>query len=344
MLRTSTSRKSAGFGGLLAAALVLVATVHPSVAVAAESPIELGVAESYGVLAGSTVTNTGPSVVDGDLGLSPGSSVTGFPPGNVTGETHVADAQAVDAKAALVTAYNDAAGRTTTDTVAADLGGQTLVPGVYAGGALAITGTLTLDAEGDPDAVFVFKAASSLVTASSSSIALVGGADACNVYWQVTSSATLGTGSDFAGTILALASITANTGAEVEGRLLARNAAVTLDTSAVSATACFAQVVPTTTTTSTSTTTTTTLPEATTTTSTTALGGETTTTTGFEATTTTVGGSAIVTTTTQPSDGSSTDLPRTGRDLWATTTLGAVAILLGGSLVLAARSARMADR
>jgi hypothetical protein len=342
MLRTSTSRKSAGFGGLLAAALVLVATVQPTVAAAAEAPIALGVAESYGVLAGSTVTNTGPSVVDGDLGLSPGSSVTGFPPGNVTGATHVADAQAVDAKAALVTAYNDAAGRTTTDTVAADLGGQTLVPGVYAGGALAITGTLTLDAEGDPDAVFVFKASSTLVTASSSSVALIGDADACNVFWQVTSSATLGTGSDFAGTILALASITANTGAEVEGRLLARNAAVTLDTNAVSASACFAQVVPTTTTTSTSTTTSTTVP----TTSTTAPGGETTTsvTTGSEGTTTTVGGSAIVTTTTQPSDGSSTDLPRTGRDLWSTATVGAVAVLLGGSLVLAARSARRANQ
>jgi hypothetical protein len=137
----------------------------------------------------------------------------------------------------------------TTATVSADLGGQTLVSGVYTGGALALTGTLTLDGQGDPNAVFIFQAASSLTTASGSRVSLTGGLTACNVYWKVGSSATLGTGSTFVGTILALTSITATTGAVIQGRLLARNGAVTLDTNTITRSACAAAPAATTTTT-----------------------------------------------------------------------------------------------
>lgn len=329
------------FAAVAAVALGLVATVHPSVAAAAESPIALGDAGSYGILAGSTVTNTGPSVVDGDLGLSPGSAVVGFPPGDVTGETHVADAEAVDAKADLVTAYDDAASRSTTDTVAADLGGQTLVPGVYAGGALAITGTLTLDAEGDPDAVFVFKAASSLVTASASSVALIGDADACNVFWQVTSSATLGTGSDFAGTILALSSITANTGASIDGRLLARNAAVTLDTNAVTVSACAASVATTTTSTSTTTSSTTNTTQPVDTVVTTGPDDASSTVVpGAGATTSTVLADAGVTTTTAFGGSSIRELPRTGSGVGLLVLIGLACLAIGTVATSRARAAR----
>ncbi len=206
---------------------------------AAVSPVGLGTATSYAVLAGTTVTNTGPSTVDASLGVSPGSAVVGFPPGLVSGGAiHAADAQAGKAKSDLVTAYNAAAGRATTVTVSADLGGQTLVSGVYTGGALSLTGTVVLDAQGDPNAVFVFQAASTLITASASRVSLINGASACRVFWQVVSSATLGTGSSFVGTVLALTSITAATGASIAGRLLARNGAVTLDSNTFTGAAC----------------------------------------------------------------------------------------------------------
>jgi LPXTG-motif cell wall-anchored protein len=212
-----------------------------SPASAAQAPVGLGAAASFAILAGTTVTNTGPSAISGDLGVAPGSAVTGFPPGAVTnGSIHQADTAASQGKSAVTTAYNDAAGRATSATITADLGGQTLVPGVYAGGALQISGTLTLDAQGDPSAVFVFKASSTLITASSSSVSLLGGANACNVFWQVGSSATLGTNSTFQGTVLALTSVSAATGAAVTGRLLARNAAVTLDSNTVTSTSCAA--------------------------------------------------------------------------------------------------------
>ena len=151
------------------------------------------------------------------------------------GTIHSADTVATQAQADLTTAYNDAAGRSPVSTIAAGLGGQTLVPGVYSGGALGLTGTLTLNAQGNPNAVFVFQAASTLITASTSTVALIGGANACNVFWQVGSSATLGTNSVFVGTVLALTSISADTGATVAGRLLARNAAVTLDSNTITA-------------------------------------------------------------------------------------------------------------
>lgn len=190
-------------------------------------------ADSFGVLGGETVTNTGATTVSGDLGVSPGSSITGFfPPGVVTaGTIHTTDAVAAQAQVDLTTAYNDAAGRTPTTTGLVDLAGMTLAPGVYSGGALGLTGTLTL--AGDANAVFIFQASSTLITDSASQVLLTGGASACNVFWQVASSATLGSGSTFVGTVMALTSITANTGATIEGRLLARNAAVTLDANVI---------------------------------------------------------------------------------------------------------------
>src|SRR3954447_17719966 len=167
-------------------------------ALAAQPAVGLGTADSYAVLAGSAVTNTGPSVLNGDLGLSPGTAVTGFPPGTVNGATHVADAAALQAQADLTTAYNDAAGRTPAATVTGDLGNQKLAPGVYkSGSSLGLTGTLTLDGENNADAVFIFQAGSSLTTASASSVRLINGAQACNVFWQIGSSATLGTSSVF---------------------------------------------------------------------------------------------------------------------------------------------------
>jgi len=216
-------------------------------AAAAEAPVGLGTAASFAVLGGTTVTNTGPSVISGDVGLSPGTAITGFPPGIVNGTTHATDAVAAQAQIDTTTAYNDAAGRASTATVSADLAGQTLVSGVYSGGTLGLTGTVTLDAQGDPNAVFIFQSASTLITASSSVVALINGASACNVFWQVGSSATLGTNSTFVGTILALTSIAATTGVTVDGRLLARNGEVTLDTNTITSSTC--TTTPTTTTT-----------------------------------------------------------------------------------------------
>ncbi len=198
---------------------------------AGPSTINLGTASNFVVLAGSAVTNTGSSVIlNGDLGLSPGTSVSGFPPATLDGTQHVADATAFGAKADMVTAYNDAAGRASIIT-ATQLGGTVKTPGVYssADGTFGLTGTLTLDAQGDSNAVFIFKTSSSLITAGNSNIVLVGGAQAGNVFWQVGSSATLGTNSTFKGNILAMTSITLTTSTNVEGRLLARNGAVTLD-------------------------------------------------------------------------------------------------------------------
>jgi hypothetical protein len=208
---------------------------------AAQPPVNLGTADSFAVLAGSTVTNTGASTLNGNLGLSPGTAITGFPPGKVNGTTHAADAVALQAQTDLTTAYNDAAGRTPPAAVSGDLGGSTLAPGVYkSGSSLGLTGVLTLDAEGDPNAVFVFQAGSTLTTASSSSVALVNGAQPCNVFWQIGSSATLGTSSTLAGNVLALTSISVNDGVTVNGRLLARNGAVTLINDTISAARCAA--------------------------------------------------------------------------------------------------------
>lgn len=190
---------------------------------------------TFGVLAGSTVTNSGPTLVIGNLGVSPGTAITGFlafPPGGagiVSGSIHSADTFAAQAQTELTTAYNAAAGAASTAPVAGDIGGQTLDAGVYTStSTLGITGTLTLDGQNNPNAQFIFQIASGLTTATSSSVVLINGAQASNVFWQVGSSATLGTTSTFAGNILALASISLNTGATLQGRALASTGAVTL--------------------------------------------------------------------------------------------------------------------
>jgi hypothetical protein len=206
-------------------------------AIPAAAQISLGTAQGFGVLGGSAVTNTGATTVNGNVGASPGSSVTGFPPGVVVGGAiHNNDAVAVQAQNDLTTAYNEIAGTAcTADLTGQNLGGLTLTPGVYCFSSSAqLTGALTLNALGNPNALFLFKIGSTLTTSSGSSVTVINGGSSCNrVFWQVGSSATLGTGTSFAGDILALTSITLTTGANTTGRTLARNGAVTLDTNNV---------------------------------------------------------------------------------------------------------------
>jgi hypothetical protein len=253
-------------GLLVAVGLISVAPR----AAAAEAPIGLGTAATYSVLGGQAVTNTGPSILDDNVGVSPGTAITGFPPGITLGVAHAGDAHAAGAQADLITAYNDAAGRASTANIAGDLGGMTMTTGVYtASSSIGLTGTLTLDAQGDPNAVFIFQVGSTLTTASASSVSMINGAQPCNVYWQIGSSATLGTASTFKGTIMALTSITVTTGTNVEGRALARNGQVSLDSNIFSAPGCDIPPTSTTTTTTTSTTSTTTTTDDTDTTATT---------------------------------------------------------------------------
>lgn len=222
---------------VLLAATVVAATSTRANAIA--TPVPLGTATSYAVLAGQSVTNTGPSVITGDLGVSPGTAISGFPPGLVNGTQHSADAAALQAKSDLVVAYNNAAGQATDAALPPDAGGLTLVPGVYtASSTLGLTGTLTLDAQGDPNAVWVFQVGSGLTTASASRVLLINGASPCNVFWQIGSSATLGTGTTFVGTIMALTSISVTTNASIDGRALARNGSVTLDTNRITRPQC----------------------------------------------------------------------------------------------------------
>ncbi len=172
--------------------------------------------------------------------MSPGTAVTGFPPGHVIhGTKHSADATAASAESALTAAWVDAKDRTPRTAVPADIGGRTLAPGVYhQASGLGLTGTVTLDAENNPAAVFIFQAGSTLITASNSTVKLINGAQDCNVFWQVGSSATLGTDTTFVGTVMALTSATLKTGARLAGRVLARNGAVTLDTNVISRPTC----------------------------------------------------------------------------------------------------------
>jgi hypothetical protein len=202
----------------------------------ASAQISLGNADSYVVLGASAVTNIGPSLLTGDLGVSPGSAITGFPPGIFTGTKHVADAGAAQAQADASTAYNTMAGKAPDfDLTGQDLGGLTLVPGTYHFSSSAqLTGQLKLDALGNAGATWIFQIGSTLTTASASSVLVIDGGSGCNVYWQVGSSATLGTTTTFVGNVIALASITLNTGANVAGRALALTGAVTLDSNHVS--------------------------------------------------------------------------------------------------------------
>lgn len=202
------------------------------------SPVPLGTAANFEVLAGSTVTNTGPTTIsNGDVGLSPGSAVTGFPPGTLVPPAvmHVTDPTAAQAQLDLTTAYNYAAGLPGGAVLPGDMSGLTFTPGLYTNSSTVMlsAGNVTLDAQGDANAVFIFQIGSSLTTLSATQVILAGGAQGQNVFWQVSSSATLGTTSIFYGTIMSLQAVTLDTGATLHGRALARNAAVTLDSSTV---------------------------------------------------------------------------------------------------------------
>jgi LPXTG-motif cell wall-anchored protein len=231
-LATSSSRRAAAILGTATVLSLALLPLSAAQAAPLDGPINLGTAANFGVLAASTVTNTGPTLISRNLGLSPGTSITGFPPGRVAGEVQNTTAVATQAQVDVTTAYNEADSLTPSSTTRyEDLAGLSLAPGVYSGGELSLTGDLTL--AGGAESVWVFQADSTLITGSSSNIIVTGGASVCNVFWQVGSSATLGTESTFVGTILANTSITATTGADVTGRLLASNGAVTLNSNVI---------------------------------------------------------------------------------------------------------------
>jgi ice-binding like protein len=232
-------------GDRIARAAILALTILSTLvfagsAAAANATVGLGTAASFSVLAGSTVTNTGAgaTTMSGDLGLSPGSEVTGEP--HVFGQTHVDDEVAVGAKNALTSAYTDAASRTSNGSAGSDLAGHTFLPGVRntSSSLLLSAGHVTLDAQGDPNAVFIFQIGSTLITEPNTEVLLVNGAQPCNVFWQVGSSATLKAGTHFVGTIMAAETIVANTAATIEGRLLAQSAAVNLESNTITTSTC----------------------------------------------------------------------------------------------------------
>jgi hypothetical protein len=197
-----------------------------------QAPVAMAGAVNLAILAGSGITNTGATTITGDMGLSPGTSVGGFPPGILNGALHINDAIANQAKLDLTAAYNDAAGRTSAEivTLSGNIGGLTLTPGLYKStSTLALSsGNVTFDAKGNASAVFIIQIASALTVTSGRQVILAGGALASNIFWQVGSSATFGTTSSFKGTIMAMQSISFATGASLTGRALARSGAVTM--------------------------------------------------------------------------------------------------------------------
>ena len=236
---------SARLGVASVAAMGLLVAL-PGTAQAAATTVPLGTADSFVVLAGAAIANTGPTTLNGDFGTFPTTTITGTGSIVVNGTNHAGDAVTQGAQTDLTTAYNVAAGEGPTQPIVGDLTGLVVLPGVYnSASSVLLTGEVTLDAGGDPSAVFVFQAGSTLTTISGSRITLTNGAQACNVFWQVGSSATLGTNSNFRGTVLAAESITATTGATIEGRLLARDGAVTLDTNTITKPTCAPTPAPT---------------------------------------------------------------------------------------------------
>lgn len=221
-------------GSLVLVLFITLVFSAPIISIAAEAPINLGTAVGYAILAGQTITNTGTTVINGNIGIAPGSAFTQGP-AIINGVIHINDAAAIQAKQDLVVAFNDAAGRLPETIIPAELGGTTLTPGYYvsSSGSFNLTGILTLDAGNDPDALFVFETASTLITATASNVNLINGANSSQVFWNIGSSATLGITSHLEGTILAMESITLTTGATINGSLLARNGSVTLDSNTV---------------------------------------------------------------------------------------------------------------
>jgi hypothetical protein len=215
-------------------------SMAPSSFIEMPAAVNLATTCSFGVLAGSTITNTGATQISGNIGLSPGSAVTGFPPGTVTGLQHTADSTAVQAKIDLLAAYKDAASRTGPVALSGNIGGQTLTPGVYNSiSSLTITaGDLVLDAQGNADAVWIFQISTSIVSGAGRQVLLVDGALASNVFWQVGTFATFGTTSVMQGTVMASSTITMSTGAVLNGRAFAMTAAVSMDTNTVNVPAC----------------------------------------------------------------------------------------------------------
>ncbi len=206
-------KRSKVLAAIVSVALILAIGAAAAQTASAAGPptVGLGTATSFAVLAGAGITNTGPTTINGDVGTYPTTTETGFGSVTITGTNHAGDAVTQGAKTDLVTAYNTAAGSGPTIPIAGNLGGQTLVPGVYnSASSIGLTGALTLS--GGPSDVWIFQAGSTLTTASGSSVVLIGGAQSCNVFWQIGSSATIGTGSAFKGTIIALSSITVTTG------------------------------------------------------------------------------------------------------------------------------------
>lgn len=258
------ARRRFGTGALAFLISAIISLTFATSAQAAVVPkVPLATTAYYSVLAGSTVTNTGDSVLDESVGLSPGTSITGFPPGlvNAPGVIRAADATALQAKNDLTTAYVNAQGRSVDATTPADLVGQVLQPGVYSTsgkGALLLNGVLTLDGNGDASSVFIIQTDSTLDTGTGSVVSLINEATACNVFWAIGSSATLGTGSTFVGNILAQESISLSDSVTVNGRALAQTGAVTLINDTFTTPTCDISVAATTTTTTTPVTTTTT--------------------------------------------------------------------------------------
>lgn len=252
-------------GSLIVATGAIITLGLGGLVLAATTTVNMGTANNFSVLAGTAITNATTSTISGNIGLSPsaGSNITGLTAADVSGKIYAADATGpagsisnpglmTTAKNDLTTAYLDAAGRTPTNTyVTTDnqLGGLTLTDGVYrfphaTTANLTAANPLVLDGQNDPNSVFIFQATSDLVTASGSTVSLINGAQACNVFWQVSSSATLGSGSTFVGNILALTSITATTGTNINGKLLARNGAVVLQSNTISGATCAANGTP----------------------------------------------------------------------------------------------------